>query len=204
LGQVARALVRAHRGVPEYATMSRWFLAVAPFPALIHVLLMVYFRHERYFPQLAVLVSLATIVLGRGILLRARRAGLQYLPSRSRRQAGIVRAAITGALLMVLVGVWWHCPPDHPEILLLVYPLVAILAGIAFFSFSAEFGWLMVVGSVAYVSALIMFVAPSWAPLMIGALMSFIIGSIGALFGWLAWDTKKANAENATKLPPAA
>jgi hypothetical protein len=203
-GQLARALIRAHRDVPQYATMSYWFLAVAPFPALIHVLLMVFFQHERYFPQLAILVSIVTILLVRGSLFRARRAGLQYLPARLRRQAGIVRAATIGGILLVMVGVWWHRPPDHPEILLLVYPLLAVLAGVAFFSFAAEFGWFIVVGSVAYLSALIMFVVPAWAPLIIGSLMSFAVGSIGVLFRWLAWQAKKANAENATRLPPAA
>ena len=51
LEDIARALVRTKRDFPQYKTWSRWYLAVAPFPALIHLTLMLLFQHERYFPH---------------------------------------------------------------------------------------------------------------------------------------------------------
>jgi hypothetical protein len=49
-----------------------------------------------------------------------------------------------------------------------------------------------------------MFLVPTWAPLIVGLLIAFNIGSPGGLFRRLAQEAEEANADKSTKLPPAA
>jgi serine/threonine protein kinase len=193
LDQITCAVVR-RREFPYYAAWGRLFLAITPFPTLVHVVLILLFQSEPYFPLLAIAVSLGTALVTQTVISIGGHAGFQHVPAPFRRHTHVVWGGYFLASGLMLLAVWRFRPADQPDFWLLTYPLSVMMVTIVFFAFAAEIGAFFVTIAVSFVVSLAMIAWPRWAPLLAGLLMSFNTGSFGLLYCYWARELRKADA----------
>jgi hypothetical protein len=102
------------------------------------------------------------------LILGSNRASLRAVPIHQRR---LLRSAWTGnvlAFLAIPLICWLMKTPDP----LLIYPLWAVATGSTFYSLGSLAGVSYTIGTSCFILAPIMALAPHWAPLEVGFLMS--------------------------------
>jgi serine/threonine protein kinase len=196
LSQIGRAVGRFDRNFAHFRGMSRILLSIAAIPAMVHFGI-VFGLHERpNYPQLALLISMATITTVQSVVLWGARDGLKYVPARLRRHTYVIWNAYSIASGLCLFTVWWNCPADRPDLLLLAYPVMMAMVSVVFFSFAAEIGIFFVAGSVALAATVPMALFPMWSPIGVGLFMTCNITGQGLFFRWLAQQADAARDDD--------
>jgi hypothetical protein len=169
LEQIARA-IRRNRLDERIRPLSTIYLVAGPLCLLAHLLVYLLWGRSPRFPEVIVLVSTATVLcLPVGILVCFPWL-FQAANSRLRRRIWAVWGSnLVGSLLALLIF-WLKTPQDEPERLLLVYPVLGLMAGTAFFAFTEEFGLNYVVGAGIIAVAVLNAFVPYWAPLIVAFL----------------------------------
>jgi hypothetical protein len=190
--QITRAVVRRRQDFPHYANWGRMLLVLAPFPALIHLVLVLGFQHADYFPLLAITVSLATGFITQVIISLGAREGLRCVPASLRRHANITWGGYFLAYPLLIFAVWRYWPADQPDFVLIMYPLSIITVAVAQFAFAAEMGAFFISGAVTFVAGLLTTMFPVWAPFIAGLLITFNVGGFGLLHTYWARQVRRA------------
>jgi len=169
LDHVARSL--SHHSFDErFREFGNRMLLFAPFPLVIHVAAYALLSGKPYFPA-AIVATTATMLF---ILLPLAMGlpTLRMIPNWQRNHFVTVWISHLIAMAVLLVVVLVSMPRDRPELLLMVYPLWAASAAIAFLAHATEAGVYYLVGAVIFGVAILMALTPIWAPLEIGLIMT--------------------------------
>jgi serine/threonine protein kinase len=183
--QIARTISRLDPTLRHFGRWSQICFALAPVPPVVQFLQVTLLRHRADFPKLALLISLVTIFLVQTVLDVAARRTLQFVPSSLRRRVRIILTSNVATSALIVFAVWWNCPVDRPEQLLLVIPLLTATVSATFFALSAEVGFLFVTGMAALVVTIPMSLSLTWSPLGLGVLMMFNLAGMGLFTRWL-------------------
>ena len=76
------------------------------------------------------------------------------------------------ATVLALVVVLVFTPADNHQMVLMVYPLWAMIAALSFFAHATEAGIYYMIGGLLFGCAVIMALTPYWAPLEVACLMT--------------------------------
>jgi tRNA A-37 threonylcarbamoyl transferase component Bud32 len=193
LQQIARAVARGRAGFPHYAQWGRVFLFVSPFPLLIHLAAVLLFHGQTFYVPLMIGTSLATAWGVQTLVFRGIRPRWHFVPDRLRRHALLVWNLNVVAMVVLLLVLWWDCPSDRPDQMLLFYPLAMILVAMTFFSFAAEIGLFHIVGSAALAGAVLEALFLPWSPLIIGLFMTLNTCGQGLFYRALARELKRGS-----------
>ncbi len=183
--QIARTVSRID---PHLTNFSKWgtlCLTLAPLPPLVQFLQVLLLRHHPNFPKIAILISLATIFLVQMILEVAAQGTLQFVPTSLRRRVRIILWANVATSALIVFAVWWNCPDEHPQQLLLVIPLLTAAVSATFLALSADVGFLFITGLAALIVSILMSVSLTWSPLGLGFLMAFNLTGMGLFTRWV-------------------
>jgi serine/threonine protein kinase len=169
LEKIARA-IRRNRLDERIRPLSTIYLVAGPLCLLLHLAVYLLWGRSPRFPEVIVLVSTVTVLcLPVGILVCFPWL-FQALSSQNRRRIWAVWGSnLVGSLLALLIF-WLKTPTDDPERLLLVYPVLGLMAGTAFFAMAEEFGLSYVVGAGIIAVAVLNAFVPYWAPLIVAFL----------------------------------
>ena len=171
LGILGRNLRRSNFH-PGFRSYSNRMLLLAPFPFVVHFAVYAAYRNTPNFPVTITAVSLGFILLAQFILLSGNSTVSRFVPSGQRRHFVTVWAGQSIGVLSYWLVVRAVVPPDHPELMFLVYPLWMLQLGLTYLSFASEAGGLYVQGGLFYVLALALVFFLPWAPLIVGSLMT--------------------------------
>lgn len=183
--QIARAISRLDPTFRHFGRWSQICFILAPLPPVVQFLQVALLRHRADFPKLALLISLVTIFFVQTILDVAARRALELAPSSLRRRVRIILMSNVATSALIVFAVWWNCPGDRPEQLLLVIPLLTATVSATFFALAAEVGFLFVTGIAALVVTVPMSLSLTWSPLGLGVLMMFNLAGMGLFTRWM-------------------
>ena len=201
LGAMARNIRRGNFH-PNFQAYGRALLMIAPFPLLIHLAAYFGLTHDRGFPILMTGISLATVV-GMQVMLHviARPVFRVVPPSQRRHFVTVWSAEAIGAVVIWLV-VRVAIPPDHPELMFLVYPLWAHQIANSYLAFASEAGGLYVQGAVFILLAIALAFVLPWTPLILGGIM-FLNATASGLLLRRGTLLRAAAQRDTVELPPA-
>jgi hypothetical protein len=169
LEQIARA-IRRNRLDERTRPLSTIYLVAGPVVLLLHLAVYLLWGASPRFPEVIVLVSTVTLVIQPVAIMVFCPWLLRPLSSQHRRRIWAVWGSnLVGSLLALLIF-WLKTPADDPERLLLVYPVLGLLTGTAFFAFAEDFGGNYVVGAGIIAVAVLNAFVPFWAPLIVAFL----------------------------------
>ncbi len=184
--QIRRADTRLEGGFTDSKRISRNFLALAPMPAIVHLLAVVMLHKRADYPKWIVVITMATIAVAQTIVLKSCREGFRQIPTRLRRQIYINFNSNAVASALAVLVVWWNCPVDRPDLFLLVYPILMLLVALTLFAHASEIGTAFVAGTLALALVIPMFLFLYLSPIGVGFFMMCNVGGHGLVFRWLA------------------
>jgi serine/threonine protein kinase len=172
LDHVARALT--HTGIDaRFRELSRLTLWLAPVPLLFFTAIFFLFRGLPAYHALVVGTIFVSILVMQTALLRSNPEMMRRVPSLQRRQVLSVWRGNTVGQCVALLLAWRLTPPDQPERLFLVFPMWLMLVGVVFSTLAVQAGPLYLIAVLAFSLAVLTTFIPQWAPLIVGALVSF-------------------------------
>ena len=183
---IVREVSRRKQDFPKYREWSNYFLAVAPIPPLIHLMVMLLYSQANNYPYIVIGTTFASFTATQLFLVRVTGAGIQFFPQRVKRLVQNAFNANLVAELLTLFGVWWTAPADQPMRLLFVYPIWTALIGIAFFAIAAELGYFYIIGAIAFALTIPGILFPEWSPVCVSLCFFANVGGQGLLYRWLA------------------
>jgi hypothetical protein len=178
-GMIARNIRRGNSN-PAFGSYSRWLLTLAPIPLLAHLAVYFGLPHDRHFPVVMTAASLAIVLVMQLVLHLVARPVAWLVPPAMRRHFVTVWSAEFIGMALLWFLVWAVVPPDHPELMFLVYPLWAYNIGKTYLAFASEAGGLYVQGGVLFALACVFVFVLPWTPLIVGALI-FVNGTVTGL-----------------------
>jgi serine/threonine protein kinase len=178
LEQIVRA-VRHHNLDERVAGLGNSYLWGAPVCTLIHLAAYALAHAWPRFPEVIALVTYATVVLLPLVALTARPDVMRLFPVWLRRRLWAVWVANVVASSLSLVLFWQATPGGEPERLLLVYPVWALLTGVAWFAFTDLLGIYYVLGGITLAAAVLAGLLPFWAPLIVSLAASLNMAVLG-------------------------
>ncbi len=193
--QVGRAVSRMDLDLPESRTWSRTFLAIAPLPALIQLFAVLWFRDHANYPVIICGVTLMTMFLANSLVFRAAHSGLQLFPPKLRQHTFNVWNGYSVAAIVAAFAVWWNCPSDRLENLLLLFPCLIAMVTVVFFAFASEMGSFFISGIAALGAAILAAFFLEWSPVIVGVFMSANLTGQGLFFAKLAQVYETTRAE---------
>jgi serine/threonine-protein kinase len=168
-------LVRAIAFSGAPAQLRSWgsvMLLAAPVPALIQLTLLLLFGGWPSYPLVVVLFGVLAACMLTPVVLWPLRGPLRTVPRAYRRFVGSMMATrCAGWLLVPALVALWRPGHDLSEFLL-VYPLWIFLDGNFYCMEGSEAGIGYLAALVHYIAAVLGALAPTWAPLILGLLMS--------------------------------
>jgi hypothetical protein len=189
---VRHSQVDVHWGA--WATLT---LCLAPLPLLAQVAVFVLFRDRPEYPPVAVGVSLATVAVLLCSMLFGKRANLRTVAPTKRRRSMSTWLGNWIALILVPLTILRMMHPTTPEEWFVIYALWLIVLGCTFFSLAANAGILYLNGSLCFLLAVVAPFVPFYMPLVVGALMSVNVTTLGLVLRHVAREA--ASPEESTR-----
>jgi serine/threonine protein kinase len=193
--QIVRAVSRIDANVAAARHLSRLYLSVAPVPAVAHALLVFGFWHRPDYAQIVFPLSILCVFIVQSILLVGARPALELFPARLRRHTLVLFSALTIASILAPFIVWWNCPADRFDLILLTYPFLMVVVAVFFFSLASDAGFFFIVGGAAFVTAVVMALYLPLAPLLAGFFITCNVGGQGLFFRWVLSQSEAAPAQ---------
>jgi serine/threonine-protein kinase len=178
LGAVARNLRRGDYH-PAFRAYARRLLVLGPFAMAVHFTVYGLFREEPDFPEIMTTASLVVILLVQFVLLGWRQGPFRLVPPRQRRHFATLWGFETVGVVLTWLIVRAVTPPDHPDLLFLIYPMWLVQLGLVYSAFASEAGGFYVSGACCLALAVGMAFVLPWAPLIVGAVMFLNMTSSG-------------------------
>jgi hypothetical protein len=176
--QAAR-LVRHRQMDVNWGAWATLSLCLAPLPLLSHAAVFVFFRNRPEYPLVAITVSMATVAVMLSSILLGKRASMRVIAPAERRQITSTWLGYVIGMLLVPLTILRMLHPTTPGDWFASYPLWLILVGCTFFSFAARAGYLYATACLCFLLAVIAPFVPFYLPLIVGALMSLNMTTIG-------------------------
>jgi serine/threonine protein kinase len=180
LNQAAR-LVGQRRLDVNWGAFARLTLCLAPFPLLAQIAVFVFFRDRPEYPAIAIGVTLVTVAVTFSSIFNGKRVSLRAIaPDKRRRSLSTLLGNWIG-LILVPLTILRMVHPATPEEWFVIYALWLIVMGCTAFSLAAGAGILYVTGSLCFLLAVLAPFIPFYMPLVVGALMSLNLMTLGLL-----------------------
>jgi hypothetical protein len=165
----------------NWAAWATVAFSLSPVPLLVQVTLFVVLRHHPEYPVVAIGVTLATAALVLSSIFIGKRTSLRAVPSAQRRRYLSLWLAHYIGMILVALTVPRMTHPTTPEEWFVVYALWLVLAGCTFFALAPNAGILYVTGSLCFLVALLAPLVPFYMPIILGALISLNMVTLGLL-----------------------
>jgi serine/threonine protein kinase len=188
LDQTTRLLRRSELDV-NWGAWATLTLCLAPLPLLAQVALFVFFRHRPEYPPAAVGLSLVTAAVMLSSIFGKRAKLRAIVPTQRLRYMSTWLGHFIGMLLLAIAYLR-STHPTTPEEWFVIYSLWLVLVGCTFFSLGANAGILYVTGSLCFLLAVLTPLMAFYMPLVVGALMSLNMATLGFLLRRVAQDAK--------------
>jgi hypothetical protein len=189
-----------HKGIDSnWSAWSSTTLRVSPLPFLVHLTVFALFHDEPEYPFAIMGATIVTILAIVTIIFSSNRPTMQRVPARERRHVYSIWVSQIAAFLLVPVVVLLVLPwRKDPEMLLVIYPLWIIVTGVTMFGLASNLGLLYIPATVFMLTAVLMALKPSVAPVIAGMLASGNCSSRASISTGCA-AARKPNAENTTR-----
>jgi tRNA A-37 threonylcarbamoyl transferase component Bud32 len=129
-------------------------------------------RHDPNYPYYALGAILAVVVFLVAVIVGGNRAMLREIPSAQRRHHRTVWSTHLVSCFLVAFVVLWNSPHSRPDELLVILPLWVVLAGTTMLAQASLAGMMYPAGVVFLITAVVMALDLSLAPLEAGCLMT--------------------------------
>jgi hypothetical protein len=176
--QAARLVRRSQLDVNfgAWATVTLW---LAPLPLLAQVAVFVFFRNRPAYPLVAIIVTMITVAVMLYSIFFGQRASLRVIAPAQRRQVMSSRLGNFIGMILLPFTIWGMIHPTRPEEWFVIYAIWLIGMGCTFFSFAAHAGFLYFNGCLCFLLAAMAPLFPFYMPLIVGALMSLNMMTLG-------------------------
>jgi tRNA A-37 threonylcarbamoyl transferase component Bud32 len=175
-------------------------VGVAPLPLLAHVAVFVFLRNRPEYPLVAVIVTMVTVVMLNWAFF-GQRTSLRAIARAQRRQVMSSRLGNFIGMVLVPVTILGMIHPATPEEWFVIYAIWLIGMGCTFFAFAANAGILYVTGSLCFLLAILAPFIPSSLPVVVGALMSLNMATLGLLFRRVAHEASSQSTNSDARAP---
>jgi eukaryotic-like serine/threonine-protein kinase len=169
--QVARTISH-HTFDARFRGMANWMMIVAPIPLTLHIVAYLLFAGRPHYALGMIATTTTMIVTILPTLLLFGVPTFRLLPAWQWKHFVTVWLGHLAATLLALFIVLVFAPLGNRELILMVYPLWATIAGLSFLAHATEAGIYYMIGGVLFACAILMALTPYWAPLEVAFLMT--------------------------------
>jgi hypothetical protein len=171
LDQVARTI--SHHSFDErFRGFADRLLLFAPIPLVVHLLAFAAVAGKSYYAMAMVTTTACMFYTLLPALIVTGTPTLYGLPSWQKRHFMTVWIGQMAAIAVILLVVAISTPRERPEMLLLVYPLLAVTAAMSFLAHATEAGIYYMVAGILFCVAVLTALTPYWAPLEVAFFMT--------------------------------
>jgi hypothetical protein len=188
-GQVARTIGH-HSFDARFRGFATRMLCVAPVPLVVHGLAFAVFAGRPSYPVAMVATTTAMVFVMIPLLLIWGMPTLRDVPAWQRRHFLTTWIGHLLAVGVVLAVVVISVPSDRPELLLMVYSLWAITAGLSFLAHATEAGMYYVITAIMFCVSVLFALTPYYAPLEVAVLMSANMAAQGLYMSRLGIESE--------------
>jgi serine/threonine protein kinase len=171
LDQVARTI--SHHSFDErFRGFADRMLLFAPVPLVVHLIAYAILAGRPYYAAGMVITTACMFYTLLPALIITGTPTLHGLPTWQKRHFMTVWIGQLIAIAVILLVVTLFVPRDRPQMLLMVYPLLATTAAISFLAHATEAGVYYMVGAILFGVAILTALTPYWAPLEVAFFMT--------------------------------
>ncbi len=171
LDQVARTI--SHHSFDErFRGFADRLLLFAPAPLILHLLAFAAVANKPFYAAAMVTTTACMFYTLLPALIITGTPTLYGLPSWQKRHFMTVWIGQMTAIAVILLVVAIFTPRERPEMLLMVYPLLAVTAAMSFLAHATEAGMYYMVAGVLFGVAVLTALTPYWAPLEVAFFMT--------------------------------
>jgi serine/threonine protein kinase len=178
----ATRLVGQRRLDVNWGAFARLAFYLAPLPLLAQIAVFVSLWGQPEYPPAAIGVTLVTVAVTFSSIFHGKRASLRAIAPDKRRQSMSTLIGNWIGLILVPLTILRMMHPATPEEWFVIYALWLIVMGCTGFTLAANAGVFYVIGSLCFLLAVIAPFVPFCMPLVLGALMSLNLTTVGLLF----------------------
>jgi serine/threonine protein kinase len=178
--QAAR-LVRHSQLDVNWGAWATLTLSLAPLPLLTHVAVFVFFRDRPEYPPVAISVSLVMVAAMLYSIFFGKLISMRVIAPAQRRQ---IRSGWLGnfiGMILIPFTILRMMHPATPEEWFVIYALWLIQGGCTYFAHAANAGMFYLTAGVFFLLAVLAPFVPFYMPLVLGAIISLNMASIGLL-----------------------